>query len=580
MKFPKQIFAEITKMLRSKFIIISAVLIFLFITVATPLFTFITGRDGNNNMYYYGYDNGGIIVDGVEYDLNNQMTWELDYLRNNAEYLAQNLSGQPLIYAQDMSDRLIDFYEKYIPYVQGDGYENEDYRLRLSYEMSSNVATLYVLQLQDATIEDLKTAIEGGIYVDLNLEEIFEMTDIEKADEIARLEEALANFDGLMVDNDFSKYVDIMKIQYAADIQSNLDRIETLEADIIKDPSQEEYMSDEIDRLLADNLSIEQTQIPELDYRLEHNIIYNDGTWQDEALSSKTSSQRQILESDLYKMTEEQFYEDQWNVDRYGTYQAYEESIEKSLQEAEFDLFVAESSLNSNKPDMEFVEDGSRQGSYEIFNFSMIIMMFGVLIGGWVIASEFQSGTVRLLMIRPRTRLKVMFSKFIAGMALIYVLYFAVFIISLLTQGFTKGFSDFMYPNYTASGEINFFIMFIGHFFAISTAFVFIYTLGFAASVIIRNIAVAIILPIIIMFGSTILMAFLTSRPPFDLIAFTPLPYMNMQEFFGESYTITNQLIEKGVPLSIELGMVVLLVYSAILVAVAAAVFKKHDITN
>ncbi len=406
------------------------------------------------------------------------------------------------------------------------------------------------------------------------------MTEIEKADEIARLEEALDNFDKLMVDNDFSVYVDIMKLQYENNIQSNLDRIETLEADIINDPSQEEYISDEIDRLLSDNLAIEQTQIPELDYRLEHNIIYNDGTWQDEALSSKTNSQRQILESDLYKMTEEQFYEDQWNVDRYGTYQAYEESIEQSLQEAEFDLFVAESSLNSNKPDMEFVEDGARQGSYEIFSFGMIIMMFGVLIGGWVIASEFQSGTVRLLMIRPRTRLKVMFSKFIAGIALIYVLYFAVFIISLITQGFTKGFSDFMYPNYTASGEINFFIMFIGHFFAISTAFVFIYTLGFAASVIIRNIAVAIILPIIIMFGSTILMAFLTSRPPFDLIAYTPLPYMSMQDFFGESYTITGQLIEKGVPLSIELGMVVLLVYSAILIAIAAVVFKKHDITN
>ncbi len=576
MNFFKQIAVEMKKMLSAKFILIFGALIFLFYTVALPILSyFFENREYDN--YYYGYSEN-IVIGGTEYESNNQMVWELQYLVDNQSYFDQNLSGTALTYALDVSDELIAFYEKYIPYVVDD----MDYRLRLSYDMAANVATLAVLNVSDLDIDAMQMAIQNGLYVNVNMEEINAMTEEEKALEATRLEGMIEDFDALMVNADFSKFVDITRAQYEEQIAENEARIEQLEQDIIEDPSQEENISSEINSLLSSNEAIIDTYIPELDYRLEHNIIYDDGSWQDEALKSRSDNERRIADADRYKETEESFYANPWMMEQYGTYAAYLDSIEKDKQTAQANLLVAQNSLDSGEPDMRFVEDGARTALFSTFGMNMIIMMFGVLIGGWVIASEFQSGTVRLLMIRPRTRLKVLFSKFFAGMLLLCILYAAILFVVGITQGFMKGFGDYFYPNYTASGDVNFFVMLFGSFLGVLTSVLFVYTFSFATSVVIRNIAVAIILPTLMVVGSSILMLYLTSRAPINILAFTPIPYLSIQDYFvtDDSYSYVSALLNKGMDVSVELGIAMLIVYTVIFAAICAVVFKKRDITN
>ncbi len=579
MNFFKQIFAETKKMLRSKFILISGILVVAFVVGGVPLMELIT-----NNMYGSYYPGGmeTVTIDGVDYENENQLTWELSWLLDQQEYMTNAFQDtETLKLAEEINNRLIDFYSTYAPLITG----QDDYRSWMSYEMSEAIKDIFVIENLSEDETEILRLTEAISFIGYNLDEITifsEMTEVERAERISELEMTLSDYDRLVVENDFSAYVDLQKRNLSNEIEDAYVRIETLEQDTIEDPSQEQYVSQEIRYLETRIKDIEENQIPELDFRLENNIAINDGSWQDEALSEITNNNSNILYAENNTMTEEEFFQDNWQVEQYGTYEAYLESVEKDIQDAQFNILVAQSSLDSGKPDMKFVPDGSRAKLYGQFTSSFLVAVFGVLIGGWVMASEFQVGTIRLLMIRPRTRTKVLLSRFLAGLLLVLAVYFLVFFLSFIVSGFSGGFSDYFYPNYTASAEIPFFVAFSGHFFAVFTNMVFAYSLSFALSTIVKNIAVSVVVPTIALIGSAILIQFLTMYPPIDILSFTPLPYIGtLHNFFdGQRWGPVQQLMDKGMSLSLELGVVMLLLYSAIFVVICGIVFRKKDITN
>ncbi len=586
MNFFKQIPAEAKKMLRSKFILISFITIFLLIVVGGPLFSYITTALMSNNSYYYGHSDP-VIIDGVEYDGDSDMIWEYRNLLDQQEY------NQDVEYESEVSEKYIteitalmmEFLESYIPFATTDYSEDiYDYREQFSYRMRDKVVQLYFLEQEEITESALTETSMYIYYFDVTTILTYnDLTDVERSEKIASLEQDLSDYDSLMRENDFSKYVDLQMRSFDETIQENLNRIETLEQDLIDNPEQEEMVSEEIEGLLLNNKRIEENSIPMLLYRLENNIVIDDGSWQDKAIQSMERSQDTIVytQSEIDNASEEKFHEDQWMADRYGTFAAYIESLEKQITEAQEELFISQSSVDSGRPDMKYVEDGARARVYGNFSSMLLVMVFAVLLGGWLIATEFSSGTVRLLMIRPRTRTKVLYSKYLAGLKLTLIMFFAIFIVTIIVSGITNGFADYGYPNYTASGEQNFFLMLITHILASATVIAFVYSLSFSMSVITKNIAVSIIIPVLIMFGGFILMGWLTQRPAVDILAFTPLLYITFYDLFTpNTYSITNDLIEKGMPLSVGLGVAVMLVYSAVLMVAATFVFKKKDITN
>ncbi|MFI3169791.1 MAG: ABC transporter permease subunit [Faecalibacterium sp.] len=580
----KQIFAEAKNMLRSKFILISIVLAFFAITIGTPLLGLVIDKlQENSNSYYYGnYGNEDLIVNGVTIDPDNDFYWDILNLVEQQEYMEQWFSNEGAYeYALELSDLMLDFYVEYAPLLTPrDEDYNSDYRMNFMYTMRQNVTDIYVLNVMDPSPAALQEAVDQISWGSTDVTSLLEMENEDAQEYIATAQQNLDEFDTLMKTNDFSVYVDMQMRIYNKSIEDNLARIETLEADIIANPDQEEYSSEEIERLLVYNKTITETDIPELEYRLEQNIIPNDGSWEDQAISTISSSKSSIEYATLYKMTEEEYNDDQWTQERYGSYKNYLETIENNRKQAEKDLFVAQSSLDSGKPDMQFVPNGARQQLYNTFSLSMLVVVFGALLGGWCIANEFQSGTVRLLMIRPRTRMVVLFTRYAAGLVLVYALYLSSFLVNFVVKGVVNGFADYMLPNYTANATVLFGLAWLGDLFAVSMGFVFIYSFSFAMSTIIKNMAVSIILPTLALLGSTIAMAYLSSQPPVTLLAYTPMPYLIMSDFFGNSWNALNQMIEKGVPLSLPLGAAMLALYSVLLMAIAAVVFQKKDITN
>ncbi len=576
MNFIKQIMAEMKNMIRSKFIIISAIVIFALVTILPPAFEWvISSITGNMGGAYYSYD-GYSYYGG--YDNKTSLQWDLEWITDSLEYIDQNLDDEALKYAADYGDAMVDFYTKY---ADLEHLSEENYITQMSYDMVRRLGENYILSIEEDFDEgELKQGMSYFHYFDDFIDMMPDFSEAELQEMYDENAMVLQLYDELAVNNDFSKYVEIQKIYYNDQIESNLSQIEALEASIIENPMNEEDFSLQIENLIEVNESIEEISLPLLDYRVEHNIIIDDGSWQDEAIT-QIEYTRQNIKRYENPMSEEDFTNDPWLVEEYGTYDKYLADNEEQLQEAQFNLNVAQTSLDNGKPDMKFVHDGARTKTQSSLATTMFISVFGILVGGWAIANEFQSGTIRLLMIRPRIREKVYITRFIAGLKLTYILFFIVFIVNTILNGFIYGFGDYAFPNYTASGEVNYFLMLLGQIFATSTSLVFFYSLSFFASAVFKNMAVAIILPTLCLVGGSILMTFLSGMPLVQALSFTPIPYISMENFFlaNSGYLIDN-LIRKGMMLSAGLGAAVLLVYSAILFVISLIAFKKQDITN
>lgn len=109
-------------------------------------------------------------------------------------------------------------------------------------------------------------------------------------------------------------------------------------------------------------------------------------------------------------------------------------------------------------------------------NLLWIVQVFAVIIAGDIVASEFSWGTIKLLLIRPATRAKILFSKYIAVLFFTWTTMFVLFLSSLLFGliffGMGKG-GLFMFGKVTSMYCLQFIeiLMMVTFAFMISTVF-------------------------------------------------------------------------------------------------------------
>jgi ABC-2 type transport system permease protein len=228
---------------------------------------------------------------------------------------------------------------------------------------------------------------------------------------------------------------------------------------------------------------------------------------------------------------------------------------------------------------MKYVPDGSRNRTVLYLEYGLIVALYGVLIGGWLIASEYQQGTIRLLMIRPKTRTKILLAKFVAALAVCLAVDLAGSLLNAITNGICYGFADFAFPNYTITGQVSFWAYFAPRLLACVVPIVFLFTIAFMLSVLIKNIAVSIALPIVLFVGSVIIMNLFAYRSTMTWIAYTPIPFIQIASFFLP-YSNVQMIIQNGGTLSLAYGIALLLFLSVLFTAISVITFKKRDIVN
>lgn len=616
MKFLGQVKVEIVNILRSKFLLITGIIVLL-AAVAIPVIQVISPPK-NEGGYYpgpimyaraasYDYDIKGpiepgmpdqepITIDGVVITSDNPSYWALNGILQQQQMIEDgnmtfNNEGTAAIML-DMYDLQLDYYLHFAVHVT----DYNDYRMELQWMGMNHLGEKYIYEHNDKDPASLFEASQYlGVYYETQEKFNEKFIGIPSEEKLAAIDAADEYLNKMydIIDNDnFAAYIDISIAQQQDYIDNNNEQIEMLEKDLLDHPDQEEYINQQIESLLQQNEITEKNTIPMLQYRLEKNIRPNTDTWQNVAISDLQQAQNYLLTFKIIPESDFNKPDYQYLKDQYGTYQRYVAQMSAEKFEKQNIEIVSKSSLDAEKPDMKYVQNGARSETVKSLLFSAIVALFAVLLGGWIMGSEFQFGTIRLLLIRPKTRIKIMMAKFLAALILCLGLYLAGTLLNIVANGICFGFSDFSFPNYTVAGEVGFFGFYISEMLACAVPIIFGLCVAFMLSMVIKNIAVSISIPVICFVGCYLLTDSLKSARIMDWIAYTPIPYVQLYAFFtpyNTTYTpftvpveppAVIQLMQRGMPLSTTYGIIMMLALSVVCMVISILAFRKRDITN
>jgi len=200
------------------------------------------------------------------------------------------------------------------------------------------------------------------------------------------------------------------------------------------------------------------------------------------------------------------------------------------------------------------------------------IGVFAIIVSAGIVSSEFSWGTVKLLLIRPINRSKILLSKYITvllfGILMIMVLYLVSVVVGLALFGMPEE----TLPHLAfVNGEVverSLFLQLIGSYFLSSVNVLMLATMAFMISAVFRNNSLAIGLSLFLMFmGETITML-LAAR--YEWAKYVLFANTNLSVYFD------------GVPpiegMTLAFSIIILLVYFAVFHLFAFFVFAKRDV--
>ncbi|MCH1627673.1 ABC transporter permease [Ferdinandcohnia quinoae] len=200
-----------------------------------------------------------------------------------------------------------------------------------------------------------------------------------------------------------------------------------------------------------------------------------------------------------------------------------------------------------------------------------LITLFTIIVGASSVASEFTWGTIKLLLIRPVSRSKILLSKYIGTILFALISLVVLFIISFLVGGLFFGF-DGSQPHLVYRGgavhEVNMIWHILGVFGLKSVDLIMMSTFAFMISTVFRNSGLAIGLAIFLMFAgvnATVLLAMKFDWAKYILFANTDL-----------SQYLTGEILIEG--MTMTFSIIVLVIYFVVFNALSWLVFTKRDV--
>lgn len=204
-------------------------------------------------------------------------------------------------------------------------------------------------------------------------------------------------------------------------------------------------------------------------------------------------------------------------------------------------------------------------------NLISIITMFTIIVAAGMVASEFSWGTIKLLLIRPVSRAKILLSKYIVTFLFALLMLLVLFAFSFAIGGSFFGASTITHPYLYFEGgnvvERNMIVHLVMLYGLSSVELLMMVTFAFMISTVFRSSSLAIGLALFLMFTGTQLVYVLSQYQWVKYILF--------------ANTYLGQYIE-GTPIvegmTMTFSLVVLAVYFITFNALTWIVFQKRDI--
>lgn len=201
-----------------------------------------------------------------------------------------------------------------------------------------------------------------------------------------------------------------------------------------------------------------------------------------------------------------------------------------------------------------------------------IIGVFTIIIAAGMVASEFSWGTVKLLLIRPISRSKILLSKYLTVLLFGGLMLMVLYAVSALVGLILFGMPDQAMPYLAlADGEVverSMFIQLIFNYLLSSIDVLMLATMAFMISAVFRNSSLAIGLSLFLMFMGGTGTMLLASK--FDWAKYVLFANTNLSVYFD------------GVPpvegMTLAFSIIMLLIYFVVFHFLAFFVFAKRDV--
>lgn len=315
-----------------------------------------------------------------------------------------------------------------------------------------------------------------------------------------------------------------------------------------------------------------------LEFRLKEDIDYSNSNWKNEAILK--------IQEILDEYRRELLTEEKYNLDydqslstSYEDYVAKYEEANRMRVEKMNELWY---SLENNIPQLGAIKDTRSviDSTYEVFVILAVVM--AIIIGGSIVSNEFSTGSIRLLLIRPVSRWKILLSKLISVLIVGYSIIILGTAILVITSGVTLGFDALQIPVLqTVNNEIiqvPYFEYMIPQLLTSSASLIFITSLVFMVSTISKNTALAVATGMLAYIGIAPLTQMLINMKQVWLLD-TLLPYIN-SSFFKLMPDMTQILNESGLVMNYQLGASQLLIASVVFLLITFVIFVKRDVKN
>jgi len=254
---------------------------------------------------------------------------------------------------------------------------------------------------------------------------------------------------------------------------------------------------------------------------------------------------------------------------------SYREKVEKQqeIQEIEKANYILD-----NKKDIN--NNGNARGILlNMFNeYSLFLIVFIAMILGGMVSSELEKGTIKMLLVKPYTRGKILLAKYIVSLLMIGFIFVTAILMQTILGGLMFGFDSLSIPVVQYNFNTNSIVTYNVFAYVGLTAlcklpmYILLGTLAFALSSLFGNSVISIVLPIMGTATGSIINQLAISRS-IKQVAISPTLNWDFTEFlFGRlpSYEYT----------SFGFAVGVCIVYWIVMMAISFISFKKREIKN
>ena len=291
-------------------------------------------------------------------------------------------------------------------------------------------------------------------------------------------------------------------------------------------------------------------------YRIDKEIKYG-SDYLNSALRDYESSSKNIIE--LQSNSEEMNYQEKL---------AYNESLENK----EISRYIIENNIDLYKTDTK----GMLENFFNEYGIFIIVVI--VMIAGTIVSEEFNKGTIKLLLVKPYSRLKILLSKYITTLIILGISLIAFIFMQLIVGGIVFGLDSLSTPvvqynfNTNQLVELNIFTYLIIQILTQLPMLILLLTLAFALSTIFTNSALAITITLLGYMSPSIINILAIQYNVEIMKYFVTMNWDLSPYLFGGLASMEG--------MSLGFSIIVSIIYLLLMIIPTYIIFKKRNIKN